>query len=103
MADSIRFAALKDDLAGELKRLQGEVRARPDDAKLRTYLFQQGFRDGYQGLLISSMAAWYVFLKWAKTLESFQPSVVSYQPKPQAGSAPPGNTEVSAGPKKADS
>jgi type VI secretion system protein ImpE len=40
LAYSVRFAALKDDLAGELKRLQGEVRARPDDAKLRTYLFQ---------------------------------------------------------------
>ena len=31
---------LTTDLAGELKRLQGEVRLRPDDAKLRTYLFQ---------------------------------------------------------------
>ncbi len=36
---------------------------------LRTYLLQQGFRDGYPGLLISAMAAWYVFLKWAKTRE----------------------------------
>ena len=36
---------------------------------LKTYLLQQGFRDGYPGLLISAMAAWYVFLKWAKTRE----------------------------------
>ena len=36
---------------------------------LRTYVLQQGFRDGYPGLLISAMAAWYVFLKWAKTRE----------------------------------
>lgn len=35
----------------------------------KTYLLHQGFRDGYQGLLISAMAAWYVFLKWAKTRE----------------------------------
>jgi len=39
---------------------------------LRTYVLQQGFRDGRQGLLISAMAAWYVFLKWAKTLEEGQ-------------------------------
>lgn len=46
----------------------------------RSYLLQQGFRDGRQGLIISAMAAWYVFLKWAKTLESHQPSAVSHQP-----------------------
>jgi type VI secretion system protein ImpE len=40
LTNSGGFATLKDDLAGELKRLQGEVRARPEDAKLRTYLFQ---------------------------------------------------------------
>ena len=37
---------------------------------LKTYLLQQGFRDGYQGLLIAAMAAWYVFLKYAKTRSS---------------------------------
>jgi len=36
---------------------------------LRTYLLQQGFRDGYRGFLIAAMAAWYVFLKYAKTRE----------------------------------
>lgn len=40
MANSGRFPALTADLAGELKRLQGEVRLHPEDAKLRTYLFQ---------------------------------------------------------------
>ena len=40
MADSGRFPALTADLAGELKRLQGEVRLHPEDGKLRTYLFQ---------------------------------------------------------------
>ena len=33
---------------------------------LRTYLFQQGFRDGYRGLLIAGMAGFYTFLKYAK-------------------------------------
>lgn len=33
---------------------------------LRTYLFRQAFRDGYQGFLIATMAAFYVFLKYAK-------------------------------------
>lgn len=33
---------------------------------LHTYLFQQGFRDGYRGWLIAQMAAYYVFLKYLK-------------------------------------
>jgi glycosyltransferase involved in cell wall biosynthesis len=33
---------------------------------LRTFIFQQGFRDGYRGFLIAWMAAYYVFLKYAK-------------------------------------
>jgi len=40
LAGSEGVAALAADLAGELKRLQGEVRAHPEDARLRTYLFQ---------------------------------------------------------------
>ena len=40
MAGSERVSALTVDLAAELRRLQGEVRAHPDDAKLRIYLFQ---------------------------------------------------------------
>lgn len=35
-------------------------------AFLRSFFFQQGFRDGTRGLLIASMAAYYVFLKYAK-------------------------------------
>lgn len=31
-----------------------------------TYLFRQGFRDGFPGLVISGMAGFYVFLKYAK-------------------------------------
>ena len=43
----------------------------------RTFVLQQGFRDGWQGVAISAMAAWYVFLKWAKTLESPKSKVQS--------------------------
>jgi hypothetical protein len=49
------------------------------------------------------MAAWYVFLKWAKTLERCQPSAISFQPEPPASSPPAGSADVSAGPKKAES
>ena len=40
MADTERGRMLMGDLASELKRLQGQVRAHPEDAKLRVYLFQ---------------------------------------------------------------
>jgi glycosyltransferase involved in cell wall biosynthesis len=35
-------------------------------AFLRTFVLQQGFRDGYRGLLIAVMAAYYVFFKYRK-------------------------------------
>lgn len=35
-------------------------------AFLRTFFLQQGFRDGYRGLLIALMTAYYVFLKYHK-------------------------------------
>lgn len=34
-------------------------------AFLRTFIFQQGFRDGYRGFLIGCVASYYVFLKYA--------------------------------------
>lgn len=40
--------------------------AAPPCTFLRTYLFQQGFRDGYAGYQIAAVAAYYVFLKYAK-------------------------------------
>ncbi len=45
----------------------GRLLFAPPATFLKTYFLQQGFRDGYQGFLISAMAAWYVFLKHAKT------------------------------------
>lgn len=35
-------------------------------AFVRTFVFQQGFRDGYRGFLIALMAAYYVYLKYRK-------------------------------------
>lgn len=40
MANIERLAALSSDLDVELKRLEGEIRNKPGDARLRTYLFQ---------------------------------------------------------------
>jgi glycosyltransferase involved in cell wall biosynthesis len=36
---------------------------------IKTYFFQAGFRDGYQGVIIAMMAAFYNFLKYAKLWE----------------------------------
>ena len=36
---------------------------------LRNYLVRRGLRDGLPGLIVSSMNAYYVFLKWAKLWE----------------------------------
>ena len=41
----------------------------PPLAFLRNYLLRGGIRDGAVGLIISSMNAWYVFLKYAKLWE----------------------------------
>jgi (heptosyl)LPS beta-1,4-glucosyltransferase len=43
--------------------------AHPPLAFLRNYLLRGGIRDGAAGLIISSMNAWYVFLKYAKRWE----------------------------------
>ena len=39
----------------------------PPATFLKTYLLQQGFRDGYRGYVIAKMAARYVYLKHSKT------------------------------------
>lgn len=38
----------------------------PPWAFVKTYLFQRGFQDGFEGLVIAYMAATYVFVKYAK-------------------------------------
>jgi glycosyltransferase involved in cell wall biosynthesis len=48
------------------RRWLGPLLVAPPWAFLRTYFFQQGFRDGYQGWLIARMAARYVALKYLK-------------------------------------
>ncbi len=60
-------------LAAEELRAQGRrssagrVLLSPAATFLKTYLLQQGFRDGYRGYLIAKMAARYVYLKHSKT------------------------------------
>jgi glycosyltransferase involved in cell wall biosynthesis len=46
-----------------------DVACQPPLAFLRNYLVRAGIRDGLPGLIISSMNAHYVFLKWAKLWE----------------------------------
>jgi len=41
----------------------------PPGAFLRTYVLQQGFRDGYPGFLIAGMNSYYTFLKYARLWE----------------------------------
>jgi glutamate/tyrosine decarboxylase-like PLP-dependent enzyme len=43
--------------------------AHPAAAFLRNYVLRRGFADGAAGLIISSMNAHYVFLKFAKLWE----------------------------------
>ena len=49
---------------------------------VRTYLLQQGFRDGYPGWLIARMAAYYVFLKYLKVAVLVRGG--SLQPEPES-------------------
>jgi glycosyltransferase involved in cell wall biosynthesis len=46
-----------------------EIAGHPPLAFLRNYVLRGGLRDGAVGLVISSMNAWYVFLKYAKLWE----------------------------------
>jgi len=46
-----------------------DMACQPPLAFLRNYLVRGGIRDGRPGLIISSMNAYYVFLKWAKLWE----------------------------------
>ena len=67
--DRYTTLAAQELRAQERRAIAARLLLAPPLTFLRTYLLQQGFRDGYRGLLISAMAAWYVFLKWAKTRE----------------------------------
>ncbi len=40
---------------------------------LKTYVFQQGFRDGFEGLAIANLASLYTFLKYAKAYKQMRP------------------------------
>jgi glycosyltransferase involved in cell wall biosynthesis len=47
----------------------GELLARPVAAFFKSYLLKMGFLDGRHGLILSTTAAFYVFLKYAKLWE----------------------------------
>lgn len=72
LSEHVRTLDRYTTLAAEELRARGQrpgllrLLLAPPLTFLKTYLLQQGFRDGYRGLLISAMAAWYVFLKYAK-------------------------------------
>jgi glycosyltransferase involved in cell wall biosynthesis len=66
-----RYTSLAaEDMAARGRRASlFEVAGHPPLAFLRNYLLRGGVRDGAVGLVISSMNAWYVFLKYAKLWE----------------------------------
>ncbi|MGH9483129.1 MAG: glycosyltransferase family 2 protein [Terriglobales bacterium] len=63
------------DLAAQARFRQGgavsylQLALTPPGVFLRSYLLRQGFRDGWQGLVIAYLAASYVHVKQAKLLE----------------------------------
>jgi glycosyltransferase involved in cell wall biosynthesis len=58
---------LADGLAREGRRARlVDLALRPPWRFVRSYLLQGGFLDGWRGLLLASLAAHYVRLKWAK-------------------------------------
>jgi glycosyltransferase involved in cell wall biosynthesis len=73
IADHLRSMERYTSLAAEELRARG-VRAglarlllHPPATFFKSYVLQQGFRDGHQGWLIARMAARYTYLKYAKT------------------------------------
>lgn len=73
LSDHLRTMDRYTTLAAEEMRSRGKTAGYgklaldPPWTFLRTYVLKQGFRDGYQGLAISYMAAMYNFIKNAKS------------------------------------
>jgi glycosyltransferase involved in cell wall biosynthesis len=59
-----------------------QLTAHPPLAFLRNYIVRGGIRDGVPGLIISSMNAYYVFLKFAKLWELHHPAPRTSPPAP---------------------
>ncbi len=49
---------------------------------LKMFVFQQGFRDGYHGLILASLYAYYTFLKYAKLWEIQRIALADSAPSP---------------------
>jgi len=52
----------------------GRLLLRPPARFLRMYLWQSGWRDGWRGLVVSGMGAFYVFLRYAKLRAADRPA-----------------------------
>jgi glycosyltransferase involved in cell wall biosynthesis len=65
------------------------IASHPPLAFLRNYILRGGFRDGVPGLIISSLNAYYVFLKFAKLWQLQQ-----VRPSPGRGEAATANGDV---------
>jgi glycosyltransferase involved in cell wall biosynthesis len=78
-----RYTTLAARQMAEAGRRAGwlDIAAHPPLAFLRNYVARGGFRDGVPGLIISTMNAFYVFLKFAKLREL---SAVRAAPPPPA-------------------
>jgi glycosyltransferase involved in cell wall biosynthesis len=66
-----RYTSLAaEDMAAHGRRATAlDILVHPPLAFVRNYLLRGGIRDGRAGLIISSMNAWYVFMKYAKLWE----------------------------------
>jgi hypothetical protein len=67
--DRYTSLAAEEMAAGGRRASLLDVAGHPPLAFLRNYLLRGGIRDGAVGFVISSMNAWYVFLKYAKLWE----------------------------------
>ncbi|MGH9485983.1 MAG: glycosyltransferase family 2 protein [Terriglobales bacterium] len=88
------------DLASSAHRRQGRkvsvlgLAFYPGWTFLQTYFLKQGFRDGWQGVVIAYLAASYVLLKQAKQLEAESPAAPAV-----SSEAPPGTSRTLPGSK----
>lgn len=66
-----RYSSLMARRYGETQRQSSfsRILTRPIAMFLKTYLLQQGFRDGRHGFILSGMYSYYTFLKYAKLWE----------------------------------
>jgi glycosyltransferase involved in cell wall biosynthesis len=67
--DRFTTIAARERVERGVRRSLGAIVFRPPWAFFRRYVLQAGFLDGRAGFVIATLAAYYVFLKWAKVWE----------------------------------